>query len=224
VAPPPERDGFSFWAEGIAAAATPGKDTLQSHLEKNGDQDRRFVLKMDVEGAEWDVLRNMPDAVLARCDQLVLEVHDLSGLGRSTAYPLVPLEQKVAVLRKLNHHFYCWHPHANNYASIHVIGGFKVPDVMELTWLNRRRYVAHADCDRRLPTALDDPCQFRCHDHVLDFWPFLPGAERGPTAGPSDPPEIVAREKRWLRRRWDRLARSVSSFRTRRGLGRTPAA
>jgi hypothetical protein len=148
-----------------------------------------------------------------RCDQLVLEAHDLACLGRSTAYQVMSVEEKLRVLRRLNRHFHCWHVHANNYASIHVIGGFKVPDVMELTWLNRTRYLGRAGSQRRFPTALDDPCQFRCYDHTLDFWPFLPGAERGPTAGPSDPSEIAARVKPWLRRRWDRLARSVSSFR-----------
>lgn len=223
VPPPPERDGFRFFAEGIAAAAEPGRDTLQGHLQNNGDRDRRFVLKMDVEGAEWDVLRSVPDTVLTRCDLLVLEAHDLACLGRSTAYPVMPVEEKVRVLRRLNRHFYCWHVHANNYASVHVIGGFKVPDVMEITWLNRTRYVGHAGRARRFPTALDDPCQSRCYDHRLDFWPFLPGAERGPTARPSDPREIVAREKPWLRRRWDRLARAVSSFRTAGGVERSSA-
>lgn len=38
--------------------------------------DQRLIVKMDIEGAELDVLRNVSDSVLARISQLTVEFHD----------------------------------------------------------------------------------------------------------------------------------------------------
>jgi hypothetical protein len=50
-------------------------DTMASQIAKNGDLGRRLVVKMDVEGAEWESLLATPDAVLDGIDQLVVEFH-----------------------------------------------------------------------------------------------------------------------------------------------------
>ena len=39
-------------------------DTLQNQITKNGDARKRLVVKMDVEGSEWDSILQAPDAVL----------------------------------------------------------------------------------------------------------------------------------------------------------------
>ena len=57
-------------------------DSLQSQFGKNGDAEQHLVVKMDVEGAEWDSILKTPDEVLARIDQLVFEFH---GVDRDTA-------------------------------------------------------------------------------------------------------------------------------------------
>jgi len=41
-------------------------DTLQRQIERNGDTGKRLLVKMDVEGAEWDALISAPDSVLER--------------------------------------------------------------------------------------------------------------------------------------------------------------
>ena len=68
-----------FHAEciGDAAKTEEGRlfDTLQNQLAKNGDAGKRLVVKMDVEGAEWDSLLHAPDATLDRIDQLAIEFH-----------------------------------------------------------------------------------------------------------------------------------------------------
>src|SRR5579862_7008281 len=50
-------------------------DTVRNQLAKNGDSSKRIVLKMDVEGAEWDSLLSAPDEVLEQIDQMAVEFH-----------------------------------------------------------------------------------------------------------------------------------------------------
>lgn len=79
-------------------------DTVGNQVTKNGDGARRLVVKMDVEGAEWDSLWYTPDAVLERIDQLDIEFHNNQE------------ERFVAVLRQLKQFFYVAHVHFNNYS------------------------------------------------------------------------------------------------------------
>lgn len=47
--------------------------------------DRVNLLKVDIEGAEYDVILNMPDDVLAKIDHIVLEYHESLGLNHTGA-------------------------------------------------------------------------------------------------------------------------------------------
>ena len=50
-------------------------DSIENQLAKNSDREKRVVVKMDVEGAEWESLLATSDDVLQRIDQLAIEFH-----------------------------------------------------------------------------------------------------------------------------------------------------
>ena len=50
-------------------------DSIAGQLKRNGDRRRRLVIKIDVEGAEWDSFLATPDSVFRRIDQLIVEFH-----------------------------------------------------------------------------------------------------------------------------------------------------
>ena len=50
-------------------------DTIANQFAKNGDSSKRIVLKIDIEGAEWDSLSSAPDEVLEQIDQMAVEFH-----------------------------------------------------------------------------------------------------------------------------------------------------
>jgi hypothetical protein len=77
-------------------------DTLANHIARNGDTGRRLVVKMDVEGAEWETILATPDDVLAAIDQMAMELHGLDE------------PDVLAGLRKLKTHFYLVSVHFNN--------------------------------------------------------------------------------------------------------------
>lgn len=199
ISAPAAKKGFSFIQEGISHVKTHNCDTFESHILRNADQNRRIFLKMDVEGAEWLTLLNMPTHLLRQCNQIAIEMHDLSGKGINTAYPQVTLEQKIEVLTKINNYFHCWNVHANNYASIYLVDGYKVPDVMEFTFINKELHHGGELANAIFPGPYDESCHARMQDHILDFWPFY------------SPTEIIATKKPFLEQKLSRLKRSLST-------------
>lgn len=100
---------LAFHAECVAGstyvdAADRPFDTVARQLARNGDTVRRVVMKMDVEGAEWDALPALPPEALDRIDQLVVEFHQVHEA------------RFIAVLRRLKAHFHVANVHYNNYS------------------------------------------------------------------------------------------------------------
>src|SRR5204862_7503720 len=50
-------------------------DTLENQMRKYGDTDRRLIIKMDIECAEWDSLLATSDELLASIPQITMEMH-----------------------------------------------------------------------------------------------------------------------------------------------------
>jgi len=76
-------------------------DTLENQIRKNGDTGRRLIIKMDIEGAEWDSLLAAPEELLASIPQITMEMHGFDD-------PKI-----VEVLRKLKRNFYLVNLHFN---------------------------------------------------------------------------------------------------------------
>ncbi|HZI78147.1 MAG TPA: hypothetical protein VFD69_01475 [Vicinamibacterales bacterium] len=83
-------------------------DTLSNQVARNGDRGKRLIVKIDVEGAEWEALLATPDAVLAQIDQLPMELHLPRGDFRDDATMF------LRVLDKLSRHFVVANLHFNN--------------------------------------------------------------------------------------------------------------
>jgi hypothetical protein len=79
-------------------------DTLETQIAKAGDARHHVVVKMDVEGAEWETFLRAPDTVFEQIDQLAVEFH---GANR---------QRFVDAIRKLKRFFYVANLHFNNYS------------------------------------------------------------------------------------------------------------
>ena len=79
-------------------------DTMRAQFVKNGDENRRLVVKMDVEGAEWDSFLLAPDSVFDHIDQLQVEFHHVDD------------RRYVATMQRLKRFFYVAHVHYNNFS------------------------------------------------------------------------------------------------------------
>ena len=106
-----------FHPECVAASRskdTDGRlfDSPESQLSRNGDAGRHLVVKMDVEGAEWDTFLQMSEATLDQIDQLAVEFHGANG------------PRFKEVIEKLKRQFYIANLHFNNYSCARSVWPF----------------------------------------------------------------------------------------------------
>lgn len=124
---------------------------------------------MDIEGHEYEWLEHLKDEYMNKFRQITLEVHGINDDSW-----LVPYEQKVRVLEKLDRTHLLVHVHGNNYAG--VSPKTNVPDVLELTYVHKDclGYFPRTPNRKSLPLPMTDfPNNPNVDDHSLNFPPFV---------------------------------------------------
>ncbi len=118
-----------FHAEcvGTATVKEDGRpfDTLANQITKNGDAAKRLVVKVDVEGAEWDSFVLAPDWVFEHIDQLVVEFHGVES------------DRFIAAVRRLTPFFHVAHVHYNNYSCDPALKPFPA-SAYEVLFVNKK--------------------------------------------------------------------------------------
>jgi Methyltransferase FkbM domain len=106
------RTSFHEECVGDASEMVQGRrfDTITNQLARNGDGADRIVLKIDVEGAEWDSFLSISDQTLERIDQMAVEFHWLQDKDANWVHD----DKYVRVVRRLKQHFEIAHLHFNN--------------------------------------------------------------------------------------------------------------
>ena len=163
---PDQHPNFYFNRIGISHNLDdPQMITLEQMLENNGHSDQKnMLLKIDVEGAEWDVFEKMSANTLSKFDQIVVEYHGLEFLDRESFR-----SRAERVFRNLAHSHACIHIHGNNYGGFAIVSNIPVPQVIEITYVLRDRFDFIESTDI-FPTQLDDPCNRDVPDLFLgDF-------------------------------------------------------
>lgn len=135
--------------------------------EHAAPSDDRLILKIDIEGSEWDVFDALAGAVVDRFAQIVCEFHDFHRILEADWR-----DRAVRVLTKLNGSHTVVHIHGNNFRPIISIGDILIPEVIELTFVRSRSY-ATTDAQAEFPGPLDNPNNSRRLDYYLgsfDLW------------------------------------------------------
>lgn len=162
---PEEHENFCFRKLGISHMdeSQNQKLSLQTLLAMNHDmENNQLILKMDVEGAEWDFLAEVSEQVLSRFRQITFELHRLTDISQS--------ERILGGLEKLNRtHQLVW-IHANNFGHIERAGeNLEIPAYVEATYLNRALYHTHkGSCCFPLPVDMPD-CPY-IEEYILGEW------------------------------------------------------
>ena len=159
---PASHEGFTFKKQGIAASQHGAFDTLSHHLAENGDMDKQILLKVDIEGYEWDIIPGIVEAEAGHIAAIVLEAHEFDR------YAYLPSFRHI--LTQLNSRFTLVHIHGNNTCGTVRISGKDVPVLCELTLINNRLVGGKKPLREPLPSAIDVPNQAHLKDIPLDFW------------------------------------------------------
>lgn len=105
-------------------------DSIAAQLERNGDDWKQLVVKIDVEGAEWDSFLATSPKLFDRINQLIVEFHGVDE------------ERYLRTIEKLKDQFVFAHIHYNNGGCKAGIEPF--PSwVFEALLVNKR--IAHTD-------------------------------------------------------------------------------
>jgi len=114
------------------------------------DEDEEIILKMDIEGDEYSVLTSISEENLNKIRIFVIELHDLRHLRN---YFFFKTFEKI--ISRLNNSFYVCHLHANNSSKVKNIGGFHVPDMLEITLIRKDRIKNFSGEYEDIPHKLD---------------------------------------------------------------------
>ena len=141
--------------------------SLEALIAENGHQlSNRLLLKCDIEGSEWALLQAMPNSVLRQFEQIVIEIHSMEYLLNDTDG-----NHARRSLLNLTHSHHVVHVHANNFAPCMIMGGYPIPNVLELT-LMRKDAGQFVGSTETFPTALDMPCASDRADLFLGSFVF----------------------------------------------------
>lgn len=126
-----QHPSFHFFLVGIEAKTTPNLMTLSDIILQNGhDPCENMILKMDIEGAEYDIINTCDISVLNKSSQIVIAWLNI----------LEPSNNHVIqAMTKINSLFQCIHIHGQNVPSARL--GHKVlPDFLEATYLRKKDF------------------------------------------------------------------------------------
>ena len=166
---PYENEKFHFFKEGIGGVKDETKllDTLENFIARNGHENNsNMILKMDVEGAEWNFLETVSSETLNKFDQIVFEFHGIIS-------PKTPAEMEriINLIDKINATHTLVHLHGNNHGNyMYVDNVGNIPFWLELTYLRNETHIFYDDEAILLPIVFDSPNTPIVPDIPLGYW------------------------------------------------------
>lgn len=153
-----------FFKVGIGGNDAPiGYNPLPQLVRMAGfGADDELILKVDVEGAEWDSLAALTADDLRRYRQMAFELHGLSALNDP-----VQADRVLGALRLLATHHVPIHAHANNYDDLVRFDDNWFPNAIEVSYL-RKDLIVDPMPASTVSSPLDRPCDPRTADIPLD--------------------------------------------------------
>lgn len=131
---PLQIENGAFHKVGLSHIATQGFVTLHQ-VSNDPRPGQHNLLKIDIEGGEWNAIDSTDTLILKNYSQIFLELHNLHRVHNSDR-----LEQYIRVLRKLRKNHYLVSIHGNNWSPYSVIRGVPIPDTVEITLLRKDLY------------------------------------------------------------------------------------
>ena len=162
--PPVHHPDFHFSSIEVSWACDSDKtpNTVEALLHMNGHNGRNdLLMRMNLEGNEWDVLQSLDVTTLAQFSQIIVEFHkmfDVVSIDR--------MQKILAVFNKLHEFHQVIHLHGSNNNRIGAIEGIALPDLLEITFV-RRDDLIFTDCTDSFPRAIDRPNNPSSPDYLL---------------------------------------------------------
>lgn len=112
------------------------KDVFLGDMLKNAGMQKDYILKMDVEGAEWDFFTDATSEDIVKFRQIVVEFHWI----RNITYGEEWYDKVIGVFSKIKNTHNLVVLHGNNHSPTFEYGSLTVPDVIEVLFLRKDDY------------------------------------------------------------------------------------
>lgn len=169
ASPPTSHPRCMHFKVGIAGddTTTPSMRRIDTLMRENGHAERNdMVLKIDIEGSEWEALSVLTSEILSQFKQILVEFHGMRLLN------IESFRQRAASLfGKFRVTHQCIHVHGNNFGGMAIVEGIGIPDVLELTLVRKADYT-FGPSNEVFPTYLDGPNNVSMPDLFLGSFRF----------------------------------------------------
>ncbi|MCW0220564.1 MAG: hypothetical protein OJI67_19715 [Prosthecobacter sp.] len=148
-----------FVQEGLSAVKEECKAPFGEHLMRFGFTASRVLLKMDIEGGEYDVMLSLLSGNIELMAGFVIEFHALARLDNR--------RRLFQIIKLMKSHFFVVHVHGNNCGRLFQLCDIDFPMTIEVTFA---RGFATALSSRHYPIVGLDYPNAKCHpDYPLPF-------------------------------------------------------
>lgn len=113
-----------------------GDDTNMKDLLENAEPQEDYVLKIDIEGSEWDFFNNAESSDIEKFRQIIIELHWLNNLQKNNEMS----KKIINALSKINKTHKLVLVHGNNNGTLFNYGNLVIPDVIEALYLRKDSY------------------------------------------------------------------------------------
>jgi len=145
-------------------------ENQSTNLSSLLSEKKNVFLKMDIEGHEFPFFDTISEDNLKNIAQMTIEFH-----GTCNSSFGFDIDMKNRVYEKINKHFILIHAHGNNNSFRFKVKDALIPNVIELTFLNKRFVIGDVSLNEQvLPCPiLDRRCSTINRDYELNYKPFV---------------------------------------------------
>ena len=127
--------------------------------------EKDFILQMDIEGGEYEVINAITEENLKKMKILIIEFHSLEYSGNPLIYNMIKSSMK-----KLLKYFDICHIHPNNWKKVTKVNNYNFPSNLEVTLINKKNVITKNPINF-LPNSLDRKNVKNKNDIKLDeYW------------------------------------------------------
>ena len=141
---------FNFLKKNLNSFTNETNITLDDWVNSNTKENSNLLLQMDIEGSEIDVLFNTSENTLKKFKILLIEFHDFDFL--KTMFGIRILDN---IFEKINQNFTICHIHPNNCCGYTKFFNYKIPKVMEFTFIRNDLLNEKSKISNNLPLSID---------------------------------------------------------------------